>query len=67
MLLRAIFWMAVVGLLMPLGTSAASCETGAHCSRALELLNDIRASGLHSLHQVRADIENAEQARAQRG
>jgi hypothetical protein len=67
MLLRAIFWMAVVGLLMPHGTSAAGCENGAHCSRALELLDDIRASGLHSLQRVRGDIENAEQARAQRG
>jgi hypothetical protein len=67
MLLRAIFWMAVVGLLMPHGTSAAGCGAGAHCSRALELLDRIRASGLHSLEQVRADLETAEQARAQRG
>jgi hypothetical protein len=58
--------MAVVGLLMPHGTSAAGCEAGAHCSRALDLLDGIRASGLRSLEQVRADIQTAEQARAQR-
>jgi hypothetical protein len=67
MFLRAIFWIAVVALLMPHGASQTACESGAHCSHAMELLDHIRSSGLHSLEQVRADIESAEQARAQAG
>jgi hypothetical protein len=66
MLLRAIFWMAVVALLMPHVTAPARCEAGQHCSYAFVLLDRIRTSGLHRLEQVRADIESDEEARARR-
>ncbi|HEX3653775.1 MAG TPA: hypothetical protein VHU18_13230 [Rhizomicrobium sp.] len=67
MLFRAIFWIAVVALLMPHGKSQTNCESAARCSHALELLDHIRASGMHRLEQVRGEIESAEQARAQQG
>jgi len=65
MILRAIFWMAVVALLAPHGFGSASpaCDH-AGCSRGAELFERIRESGLHSLAQVRADIEAAEHARS---
>jgi hypothetical protein len=65
MILRAMFWMAVVALLAPHGfrSASAGCDHGA-CSRGAELIERIRDSGLHSLAQVRADIEAAEQARS---
>jgi hypothetical protein len=67
MFFRAIFWIAVVTLLMPHGPSPAGCASGAHCSRALELLDHIRSSSLHRLEQVRGEIESAEHTRAQAG
>ncbi|MFL6688709.1 MAG: hypothetical protein ACJ8IR_00765 [Alphaproteobacteria bacterium] len=65
MILRAIFWMAVVAVLAPHGFRSASarCDHGA-CSRGVELFERIRDSGLHSLAQVHADIEAAERARS---
>jgi hypothetical protein len=65
MILRAIFWMTVVALLAPPGfrSSSAGCDHAA-CSRGAELFERIRESGLHSLTQVRADIEAAERARS---
>lgn len=67
MFFRAIFWIAAVALLMPHGTSQIACEAGAHCSQTLQLLDRIRAAGLQRLEQVRAEIETAEQRRAQTG
>jgi hypothetical protein len=57
--------MAVVTLLAPHGfrSGSADCD-GAVCSRGAELFERIRESGLHSLAQVRADIEAAERARS---
>ena len=65
MILRAMFWMAVVALLAPhdFHSASAGCNRGA-CSRGAELFERIRDSGLHSLAQVRADIEAAERARS---
>lgn len=66
MLLRAIFWIAVVALFMPHGQAARSdasrCEHLA-CSAGLDLLAHIRSAGLHSLARVRAEIQDAERAR----
>jgi hypothetical protein len=65
MLLRAIFWIAVVAILMPhghVGGGANACAS-APCSAGFELLEHIKASGLQSLAQVRADIETDERAR----
>lgn len=65
MILRAIFWMAVVALLAPHGfrSGSAGCNRTV-CSRGAELFERIRESGLHSLAQVRVDIETAERARS---
>jgi hypothetical protein len=66
MLFRAIFCIAVVALFMPHGQSARSdashCQHVA-CSVGTALLDRIKASGLHSLAVVRAQIEDAERAR----
>ena len=66
MLFRAIFWISVVALFMPHGQGARGdaprCQQVA-CSAGIELLDRIKASGLHSLAVVRAQIEDAERVR----
>ena len=66
MLFRAIFWITVVALFMPHGQGARSdaprCQRMA-CSAGMELLDRVRASGLHSLAVVRSQIADAERAR----
>ena len=65
MIFRAIFWLALVALLMPRG-AATDCDR-APCSAGAQFLDRIKDAGLHSLVRVRTDIETAERARNQSG
>jgi len=67
MVFRAIFWTAVVALFMPHGQSARRDATRCEhivCSTGMTLLDRLKASGLQKLAVVRAQIEDAERARA---
>ncbi|MBV9571476.1 MAG: hypothetical protein JO056_09575 [Alphaproteobacteria bacterium] len=65
MIFRAIFWLAVVALLMPHGGGAGAAPDchRASCSAGAQFLDRIKDAGLHSLVRVRADIKTAERAR----
>lgn len=69
MIFRAIFWLAVVALLMPraVGAGTATDCDRAPCSAGAQFLDRIKNASLHSLVQVRTDIEADERARNQSG
>jgi hypothetical protein len=86
MLLRALFWIAVVAVLMPrepdlgfgrpgrlgllAGTDPAHLDCRDYetaCERAVGFADSFQAIALHSLAQVKADIEQDQQTFRRRG
>lgn len=63
MILRAIFWIGVVALLMPHEPDLGLGRPGG----ASSLMDRIKATGIHRLAEVKAELDAADRARHSRG